>query len=133
MFLARILGFFTPNAAIETKLDTDGIFRDPAKAEARNNDKLYHNRMGLRVFTQIVDAGIYIINNAAHLTLPVLLLSGGSDRIVCSKSIRETAERAGSNITFHEEPEGRHALRDETEPARSEILKRMLDFCGDKP
>jgi alpha-beta hydrolase superfamily lysophospholipase len=127
---ARLLGFFSPTFAVENKLVLESLSRDPAKADTMRGDKLYHNRMSLRMFTQITDAGEYVMHNARRLKLPILLLSGGHDRIVCSKAIRELSATMGGNLSFYEEPEGRHVLRDDTEPAKGEILRRMLDFCG---
>jgi lysophospholipase len=127
--LAKILGKFSPNFAIKSKLQTDILSRDPAKAEAVKSDKLYHNRMGLRIFTQLEAAGEHVLQNTAKLTLPVLLLGGEDDRIVCIQAIRELAENAPDNVIYHEEPEGRHVLRDEIEPVKSKILERMLNFC----
>jgi lysophospholipase len=128
VFLAKPLGFLSPGFAVKNDLVTDAISRDPKKVEALKNDKLYHNRMGLRIFTQISASGEYIMKNADKLTLPILLLSGEDDRIVCPKAIREWSGKAGGNVTFYEEPKGRHALHDESEPTRSEILKRILNF-----
>jgi lysophospholipase len=129
ILLARLLGFFTPRIAIESKLVMDAISRDPAKVESLKNDGLYHNRMSLRIFTQIMDAGEYVMTHGRRLKLPVLMLCGGDDRIVCAKAIRELSGTMGKNLTFYEEPEGRHVLRDDIEPAKSDVLRRMLDFC----
>jgi lysophospholipase len=128
VLLARILGTLNYKLALESGLITDALSRDPKKIERLKNDKLYHNRMGLRIFTQITDAGEYILLHANEIKLPVLLLGGEDDRIVCIEAIRELNKKTGENVIYHEEPQGRHVLHDEIEPVKSEILKRIRLF-----
>jgi alpha-beta hydrolase superfamily lysophospholipase len=64
--------------------------------------------------------------------LPVLLLGGKNDRIVCTKAIREVADKTGENVIYHEEPLGRHVLRDEAEPIRTSVLNKIEAFLQTK-
>ena len=125
---ARVLGRISHTIATCDRLGPENVSRDPSVVEQMKNDQYYHNRISLRIFTQISDAGEYAIANASELTLPTLLLGAEDDKIVCPKAIREFANAAGPSVTFYEEPKGYHVLHSDIEPTRGNILKMILDF-----
>lgn len=123
---ARIVGRLHPSLAISSRLDLDAVTRDPAQLAAMKADPLYHDRISLKLYAQVLDAGAYAIEHAADITAPTLLLCGTGDRIVSVEAIHELAAHAGPNLTLHEFPGAYHCLHADSN--RQEVLDSMLAF-----
>lgn len=126
---ARTLGKVSHRFAACDTLDIGALTREQDKVEATKNDHLYHNRMSLRIFTQVTEAGEYAIENAHALTLKTLLLSASGDRVVSPVATREFYKKAGENVIFYEEPGGYHALHNDV--VRAQIFERILGFLDE--
>jgi len=126
--IAKLGGRISPKLAIVNQLNYNDITRDPEKVELLNTDEYYHNRISLRMFSQITEAGEYALENAARITTPTLLLHAGDDRIVDPRSALEFFEKTGDAVIKEEYPEGYHSLHSDT--IRAEVFERMLAFCG---
>ena len=124
---ARLLGAISPKFATVRKLDPEEIVRDREKTEKLQYDEYYHNRISLRLYTQITDAGKAAISGAACISTPVLLLCAGNDKLVSSEAIREFHSHAGDNIEFKEFPDGFHSLHNDI--VSDEVMCDMMYFC----
>nr|AGS51901.1 putative lysophospholipase [uncultured bacterium contig00002] len=89
-------------------------------------DKIFHDRISLRLYAEITAAGEYAIKNAARITIPTLLLCAGSDKIVSVNAMREFCINAKENVTMLEYPDAYHCLRSDT--GGNEVEEAMLDF-----
>jgi len=125
MKIARLVGNVSHVPAIQTKLNREHISRDPESVKGFD-DGIYHNRMSLRLFSQVSGAGVYALNHAANLTFPTLLLCAGKDKVVSPKAIEEFAALAKDNVELVLYPEGFHALH--MDVIGTEVLLKMLDF-----
>jgi len=125
--LAGQIGRLSSNLTINAKVEIDHISRDQDIRTSRRTDGIYHMRMSLRLYAEVVKAGENAIRNADKLLLPTLLLCPGADKIVCPEAIREFSEGSGENVVFIEYPDGYHCLHADTISA--EVLNAMLEFC----
>jgi len=125
--IARVLGRANRKITISAKLNLNDISRNTDITSSLKNDGIYHNRMSLRLYADVVEAGEYAIQNAAQITIPVLLLCPGADRIVCPKAIREFHKQAGENVTLVEYPDAYHCLH--ADIINIEVMAKMLEFC----
>lgn len=125
---ARLLGGISPKFTIVRKLKPDEITRDAKKTEYLAYDEYYHNRISLRLYTQVTDAGEKAIINASRIVLPTLLFYAGNDKLVSPESILEFFGNAGENFTLEEYPDGFHSLHNDI--VRDDVLGRMVSFCG---
>jgi alpha-beta hydrolase superfamily lysophospholipase len=80
--LLAVLGPLAPNLAVNNGLKPAWISRDAAVVAAYTADPLVHDRITPRLARFIVDAGAWVLANAALLPVPTLLLYAGSDRCV---------------------------------------------------
>jgi lysophospholipase len=126
---ARLGAKISHKLAVINKLDSNSITRDGQRSVKLKNDEYYHNRISLRLFTQVTDAGEYALKGAPDITVPTLLLCAGQDKIVSAKAIHEFYENAGENVILEEYPEGYHSLH--TDIIKTEVLERMLCFCNE--
>ena len=125
-FLAKKLGYISHKFAVTSKINISDITRDMEVVNKISLDKLYHNRISLRLFTQITIAGKRFIYGEVSINIPTLLLCGGQDKIVCPEAIRDFAKK-DKNIVLKEYTDGYHALRSDT--IKSDVLNDVLAFC----
>jgi alpha-beta hydrolase superfamily lysophospholipase len=80
------------------------------------------------MYNGIAAAGEYALQNAARITVPVLLLCAGEDKIVSPKAIREFSSNMNGNVTFIEYPDAYHHLHLDIISAK--VLREILSFCN---
>ncbi|MFH1242303.1 MAG: alpha/beta hydrolase [Pseudomonadota bacterium] len=98
--IGKIMYNIFPSLSMSNEIDRRLISRDPEVVNAYNNDPLVHDRITARLAMDFLEAGIWALNNASHLSLPLLLLHGGEDGLTSVQATREFAERAGQFCTL---------------------------------
>lgn len=105
-------------------LDAAGVSRDPAVVHAYKTDPLvYRGKMTARLGAEMVDAMHHISAQAFQITLPLLILQGGADRLVDPSGAQMLHDRVSSSDKrliiyeglYHEvfnEPEHDRVLKD---------------------
>jgi len=126
--MARLIGKANRQLTISAKLNLADISRNLDITRGLQSDGIYHNRMSLRLYAEVVEAGELAISNANKISVPTLLLCPGADRIVCPKAIREFHGKAGDNVTLIEYPDAYHCLH--ADIINIEVMANMLDFCN---
>jgi len=127
--VARLIGKARGNLTISAKINVNDISRNRDITRNLRSDGIYHNRMSLRLYAEVVEAGEYIIKNADRISVPTLLLCPGADRIVCPKAIREFYKRCSDNVMFVEYPDAYHCLHADINNA--EVIAKILEFCSE--
>lgn len=122
--VGRLLSRLMPRAGILDQSYDELISRDPDVVRAARADPLmYHGKMTARLAAESLRAMQRIERQQASITLPLLILHGGADRIVEPSNARLLAERVGSEDTtvrlydglYHEvvnEPERHQVFND---------------------
>jgi len=88
----------------------------------RNAEDSYrHGKVKARFFFSVRKAGLWALAHAGELSVPLLLLHGGDDRITSISASRLFAERAPYRCMFREWPGFRHELHNET--GRGEVFR----------
>lgn len=94
--VSKIVSRIVPSLAMDTKLDSKAVSRDPAVIAAYESDPLRHSMASARMGTEMAKAMEDVKANAGRITLPVLIVHGGADRLVEPKTSRELLEKLGS-------------------------------------
>ena len=123
---ARLVSRFAPRIAMDSRLDTSALSRDPEVVRLYREDPLVHGRATARLSTEISAAVARTQANAAQWQVPLLLAHGGSDRIVLAAGTRAFFDR----VTFADKqlleyPEGFHEPHNDLEHDRV-----LLDITG---
>ena len=79
---AAVLAHVAPSLAIQTGLDAAAISRDPVAVQAYRDDTLVHRTGTPRLNAEITAARTWTMAHAADLTVPLMLILGGADRLV---------------------------------------------------
>lgn len=80
--LSGISSKYTPSMPFSTGLDTSCLSHDAAVIDAYENDRLVHDKVTARWFTEFMKAGDECINRSLEIRMPLLVFSGKDDKIV---------------------------------------------------
>lgn len=89
LFASRIMSRISPSFALDTQLEANDISRDPDVVATYKNDPLVHSMASARFGTEMNSAAKWVKKHASGLTVPILIIHGGDDRLVAPKSSRD--------------------------------------------
>jgi alpha-beta hydrolase superfamily lysophospholipase/SAM-dependent methyltransferase len=92
----KLLQRVRPDAYVNSYVRPGMLTHDREEAEARRHDPLISPRIGVRVLTSLFETAERIIQGAGSITVPVLLLSAGSDWVVRRKAQQTFFANLGS-------------------------------------
>ncbi len=93
----KVLNLLVPRLAMPNGLNVQRLSHDPAVAQAYKNDPLVHAKITARLLTQMLAAMEFCREHASEMSIPVLMVVAGSDRLV---------DPAGSRAFFPRLPAG---------------------------
>jgi len=113
---------FLPALTLESGLDEELLFRDPAEGEAHRSDPLVHSRISARLWGEMRRAATTLEGRAGELEFPVLFQVPGDDRVVDAAAVEQLADAVGERArvcryegAYHDlyhDPEGERARED---------------------
>lgn len=124
---SNVLPQFTVNNGIDPRL----ISSDQTVVENYLNDPLVHDRVSIRFFREYAKFARRGAVMASKLTMPILLVHGDQDRIVCVKSSEIIFNAARSEDKQLEVFRGLyHEVMNETIEARQKVLRTVVDWIA---
>jgi len=97
IFSGNVLSFLMPRFRL-IGLAAEGISRDPAVVRAYLNDPLvYTGKITARLAAEALKAMNRVTADAARITLPIIILQGGADRLVDPAGARMLYEKIGAS------------------------------------
>lgn len=124
--LARFMNRIAPAFAQGSGLNTQGLSHDQAVVAAYEQDPLVHDRISARLFVSMYETGLWALEHASELTLPMLLMHGAEDPITSAKASAEFARRAGDKVTLKVWESLYHEIHNE--PVQADVFKFMVDW-----
>jgi acylglycerol lipase len=127
IFAGKVFSVLLPKIGL-IGLDVDGVSRDPSVVRAYVEDPLVHTgKTTARLAAEILGAMKRIPEIAAQITLPILLIQGGADRLVDPEGARmlfETVQSSDKTIKIYE------GLYHEifNEPERDQVLSDVEEW-----
>jgi alpha-beta hydrolase superfamily lysophospholipase len=94
-FVACIANIVMPSLTQNNRLDAKGLSHDSEVVKAYMKDPLVHHHISVRLFSIIHNSGIWSIEHADSLTIPMLLMHGSKDPITSFEASRDFAVKAG--------------------------------------
>ena len=116
------------------QLDANGVSRDPAVVEAYVNDPLvYTGKISARLGAEMLKTMRNVIEKTSDITLPIMIVQGGDDRLVDPSGAQLLYDTLGSSDKtvkiydgfYHEvfnEPQHGQVLRDVKEWVEAHLL-----------
>jgi alpha-beta hydrolase superfamily lysophospholipase len=94
--MGKVLSVLMPKFRI-TGIDAAGVSRDPAVVQAYVDDPLvFTGKMTARLGAELLEAMQRIVLQASRIVLPILILQGSDDLLVCPDGARELYDGVGS-------------------------------------
>ncbi len=122
--LGRLLYGLWPTFSLNNELDPHGVSRDPEVVDAYVNDSLVHDRLSARLGLDMLEAGEWVLEHAAELSVPHLFMQGSDDRLCSVEAGREFAARATVDCTSKFWSGLYHEIHNE--PEQQQVLKTMV-------
>ncbi|HJW91780.1 MAG TPA: alpha/beta hydrolase [Anaerolineales bacterium] len=122
--VGRLTDLCLPSFSQTSGLETAALSRDPAVEPCYLADPLAHDRISARQLFGVMDAGKWVLEHAAELAVPVLLMHGSVDRLTSMAASCEFAVRAGSLCTLKIWDGCYHELHNNLEKDR--VLEEVL-------
>jgi acylglycerol lipase len=124
--LGKISARIIPTLTQPTGLETAAISRDTDVVKKYESDTLVHDKITSSFFVSVHFAGPFAIEHAADITLPMLIMHGGADRLTSCEATKEFAARADKNVELKIWEGLYHEIHNE--PEKDEVLNYELGW-----
>jgi len=92
LFLAKTMNSIYPSLQQSGDLDIKQISSVEAVQKDYENDPLNHDKISVRLFNEIYNNGLFAIENASGIKIPVLIAHGDDDGITSADASKEFAD-----------------------------------------
>ena len=94
--LAKIGKVLFPSLVIKGELNIENLSRDQRFIDRFKNDVLTYDKISARYYDSIVKSGLFVLDNAHKLTIPVLVSHGDDDKITSYSASKGFCETSGA-------------------------------------
>lgn len=124
--LVRLLARLFPRLGID-RVDAKHLSRLPAQVQAYLSDPLVFRRKSSAHTVMQLFSGFEVLDRAASISAPLLIIHGNDDRIADPGASRALSQRVSStDVTFELVAGGYHELLNDL--GRERIVERMVDW-----
>ena len=96
IFAGTVLSALIPRLGL-IQLEAEGVSRDPAVVQAYETDPLvYRGKVTARLGAEMINAMKQVVAEASRISLPLLILQGGADRLVHPSGAQMLHDRVAS-------------------------------------
>jgi alpha-beta hydrolase superfamily lysophospholipase len=124
--IVSILSKFVPNLTISNGLDANWISTQKEMVEKYKTDVLVHERISLRLLSNIIKQGDWALKNIENLNAPCLILHGTADKITSPKASEAMAKNKPDKVTYVPFEGKFHELQNED--IREALAKNCIAF-----
>ncbi|MDD3852956.1 MAG: lysophospholipase [Syntrophomonadaceae bacterium] len=129
--LGKLLSKIFPAFSMPNGLDASLLSHDPQVISDYLVDPLNHDLVSARWFTEFISAGEQGLNRAGELSMPLLVIHGGQDRIVDPQGSKILYDKAASSDkTIHILEGLYHETMNELPEDRQLVIKTIADWIS---
>ena len=128
--LGKFLQKIVPSFTMGNELDVNALSRDKNEVEKYINDPLVHDKISPNYSLTFMEKGIWAINNADKLSVPVLLIHGTGDRLTSHKASEEFALN-NNKVTLKLIKGGYHELHNDL--CKQEVIETIINWIETQP
>ncbi len=122
IFVGKILRSLFPKLTQSSGLHTSDLTQNEGAVDKYKEDEFVHNRVSVQLFFSTYESGLWALENASKLNIPLLLMHGSADNITSHKASKEFSERSPKNTHFKSWDGYYHELHNEVEN------KKVFDY-----
>ena len=124
--LAKVMAKIAPSYTLPNGLDRDNLSRDREVVQRYNDDPLVHDQVSASLGMDLFSKGAWMVENAARLDLPLLLMYGTKDHLVDLTAIRRFIQNAGGLVTSKAWDGFYHEIHNE--PEKTEVFDFTINW-----
>jgi alpha-beta hydrolase superfamily lysophospholipase len=128
MGVAKLINSLAPAFSLNSTLDQSFLSRDPEVVRKYATDPLVHAKISVRLYNGIYGSGLWALEHAAELKIPMLLMHGSGDRITSEPASQEFAQKAGELVTLRIWDGFYHEIHNE--PEKAEVIQAIIDWMN---
>jgi len=108
LYIQKILVGLFPSLTLNNRLNPYDLSKDTNSIEEYINDPLVHNKISLKMFSEVNKAIDQIENNSKKINIPILLVHGKKDKIISFKGTENISKKINNSkfilykSVFHE-------------------------------
>ena len=130
IWLARTAGRLLPALLQPSGLNPEFLSHDPEIVRAYVEDPLVHDRISSALFLGAYEAGLWALEHAADLPLPLLLMHGAADQLTSPQASEAFCRRAGERCTFKAWDGLYHEIHNE--PQKEEVYRTVIAWLENR-
>ncbi len=131
VFLSKLLSRAVPILSLPSGIPPTDVTRDKEIAARYAVDPLVNKNATARYFTEMQAAIARAFEAAPQITLPILIMQGGADRIASAPATKRFSERvASTDKTYREYPGMYHEIFND--PERPALRAELIDWLGSR-
>jgi acylglycerol lipase len=124
--LGRMMRNLFPTFTMSNGIDRDALSRDPQVVHAYKTDPLVHDRLSAQLGIDMIEEGLWLLENASSLAVRTLLMHGSDDRICSLQAVQAFAEKAGMSCTLKIWEGLYHEIHNE--PEKDQVLEYLVQW-----
>lgn len=123
---ANFLNNIIPAFSLSSGLDQSALSRDASVVQQYVADPLVHDKISARLYSGMYGNGLWALENASKLQLPLLLMHGSADRLTSAQASREFAQKADKFTDIRIWDGYFHEIHNE--PEKAEVIAAMIEW-----
>lgn len=133
LMLAKVMKNIYPKWPEKADLDTSFLSRDKDEVRKYEQDPLVHNTARAGTFFETYNAGLWAIEHASELSIPLIILHGTDDKLISHGGSEAFAAAAPKNlITFKSLPGYYHEIHNEPAAEREKVFVEEVNWLNSK-
>ena len=128
--LAKFMAKVAPSFTLPNGLDRNNLSRDREVIQRYIDDPLVHNQVSASLGMNLISRGAWMVENAARLDLPLLLMYGAKDHLVDQSAIHNFLRSADGMVTSKVWEGFYHEIHNE--PEQKEVFDFAINWINSK-
>jgi acylglycerol lipase len=124
--LGKIMVRLWSSLSMSNEINVETLSRNPEVVKAYVDDPMVHDRLTPSLGIGMIAEGEWLLEHAGDLSLPLLLMHGGADRLISVQASKEFADRAGDLCTLKVWEGLYHEIHNE--PEQESVLATMVEW-----
>lgn len=110
---AKLLTRITPAISFSNRINSRYLTEDEDVVRNYNNDPLVHDKISAHLFCDVLETGVYLLQNRHRFNIPLLIMHGTRDKIASYRASAEFARYTSRNTCFKPWEGGPHELHND--------------------
>jgi len=124
--LGQLMAGIYPAFSQNNEIDANDLCSDATVVRAYEEDPLVHSKISAAMFFNVYEAGLWALEQAENVKLPVLVMHGDQDKLTSFEASQEFAKRASDHSTIKIWEGMLHEPHNE--PGKDPVLSTIKDW-----